>query len=214
MEIILEDVVVALNKNGFSAHVAYTGDDALDLVIDIIERESPKTVALGSSKTLRAAGIYNLLKNSPGIHCIDSGEIVLGLLEDPQSEALQKQIRLSVNSDMFFCGSNAVIAGGHLVNVDMVGNRVSMLGFGPKRVVVVAGRNKIVPDLSTAMARIREVAAPKNVEQLRVDAPDFMPGKSAAYGGPQSYFNNWSIIEKCFPKGRITVILVDENLGF
>ena len=214
MEIMLEEVVLALNQNGFNASLAHTVDEALDLTIDIIERESPETVAIGSSATLKTAGIYNLLKNSPSIHCIDTTEIISGLVENPDDEALHKQIKLAMHSDMFFCSSNAIIANGQLVNVDMVSNRVAMLGFGPEKVVLVAGQNKVVSDLPSAVGRIKNIAAPMNTKRLKMDTPCVETGKCMNCDSPQRMCVHWSIMEKCFPKHRICVILVEENLGF
>lgn len=213
MEIMLEEVVLALNKNGFGAHVAHDADEALDLAIDIIERESPDRVTLGSSLSLRTTGIYNLLKNSPSIRLVDTADIIRGLVENPKDEALLKQIHLSMTSDLFFCGANAIIANGQLVNLDQVGNRISSLIFGPKRVVVVAGRNKIVPDLTSAVSRIKNISAPLNAKRLKYDVPCVAAGKCMNCDKPQRICNTWAITEKCMPKGRVTVILVDVNLG-
>lgn len=214
MEIMLEDVVAALEKNNFQAHIAHNSDDVLDLIVDILERENPKTVALGSSQSLRTTGAYNLLKNSPGLRAIDAAEIIRGLIESPKDEALLKQIHLAMVGDMFFCGANAIISNGQLVNIDMVGNRVAFMAFGPPRVIVVAGKNKIVPDFKSAVARIKMGAAPMNAKRLKVNTPCVQTGKCVNCDSPQRICSNWLITEKCLPKNRITVILVEENLGF
>lgn len=214
MEIMLEEVARALAKNGFGAHVAHGSDDAVDLVVDLIEREGPETIALGSSQTLETTGILSLLQGSPSLHLINTGHLIMGLAESPQDEALHKQLKMAAFSDMFLCSSNAILANGQLINLDMVGNRVSMLTYGPKRVVVVAGKNKIVPDLKSAITRVKNGAAPLNARRLKFDVPCVQTGKCMNCDRPQRICNNWVITEKCFPKGRITVILVDENLGF
>lgn len=214
MEIMLEEVVGALEKNNFQAHVAHNNDEVLDLIVDIVERENPKTIALGSSQSLKTVGAYNLLKNSPGIHCIDTVEIIKGLMENPKDAALVKQIHMAMTSEMFLCGTNAIISNGQLVNIDMAGNRVAFLAFGPPRVIVVAGKNKIVPDFKSAVARIKLGAAPMNAKRLKVDTPCVQTGKCSNCNSPQRICCNWLITEKCLPKNRITVILVDENLGF
>lgn len=214
MEIMLEEVALALHKNGFAAHVAHSVDDAFDLVLDLIERESPKTVGLGSSMSLKTTGIYNLLKDSPAINCIDTAGIIKGLTEDPENEALRKQLKIAAHCDMFFCSANAIISNGQLINLDMVGNRTSMLAYGPERVVVIAGRNKIVTDLQGAVTRIKNVAAPLNARRLKLGLPCEAAGKCVNCNEPLRICNNWSITEKCFPKNRISVILVDANLGF
>lgn len=213
MEIMLEEVALALNQNGFGAHVAHSTDDAVDLVVDIIERENANTIAIGSSVTLKTTGIYNLLNNSPSLHLINTSEIIMGLAENPTDEALHKQLKMASFSDMFLCSSNAIISNGQLINLDMVGNRVSMLTYGPKKVVVVAGKNKIATDFKGAITRVKNGAAPMNARRLKFDVPCVETGKCMNCNRPMRMCNNWVITEKCFPKGRIVVILVDENLG-
>lgn len=103
--------------------------------------------------------------------------------------------------------------GGHLVNLDMIGNRVAALTFGPKKVVVLIGRNKIVPDLESAMYRIKDYAAPTNAMRLDCKTPCAKTSECADCKSPGRICNSWAITEKSFPKNRITVILIDEELG-
>lgn len=208
----LKNVAAALEKNGFKASVAYNANAAVEMVLDMLERENPKTVAAGSSQTLRNTGIYNLLRNSSGIQFVDTGANTGAMYEAPGAEALKKLKEVGLNSDMFFCSANAVVEDGRLVNLDFAGNRVSSFIFGPKRVVVVAGRNKIVPDLETAFARVKKIA-PTIVKMLGVKPPCAKAGVCIDCDHPERICCTWVLSAHCWPKGRIHVILVDEELG-
>ncbi len=102
---------------------------------------------------------------------------------------------------------------GHLVNLDMTGNRVAALTFGPKKVVVFVGRNKIVADLESAMCRIKDYAAPANAMRLNYKTPCVKTSVCADCKSPSRICNTWTITEKSYPKKRVAVILINEELG-
>jgi len=112
---------------------------------------------------------------------------------------------------LYVTSSNAVSESGYLINVDGSGNRVSALSFGPKNVLLIVGKNKIVKDVEQGFTRINNIAAPKNAERLNI--------KAASLNKPQIYTvdniqNHFSVIKESDIQGRITVILVDEELGY
>jgi hypothetical protein len=115
--------------------------------------------------------------------------------------------------DLYLTGTNAVTEDGQLVNLDMIGNRVAAITFGPRKVVVVVGRNKVVPDLETAMYRIKDYAAPANTMRLDMKTPCVKTSVCADCSSPARICNYWTITEKSFPKHRIAVILINEDLG-
>ena len=121
--------------------------------------------------------------------------------------------RQALLADLFITGANAITEKGQLVNLDMYGNRVAGLTFGPKHVIVMAGRNKIVPDLQAAMNRIKAIAAPANTMRLDKKTPCVKTGVCQECKSPDRICNVWTITEKSFPKGRIKVILIDDELG-
>jgi len=115
--------------------------------------------------------------------------------------------------DLFVTGTNAVTETGMLVNLDMIGNRVAALTFGPKSVIVLAGRNKIVPDLEEAMMRVKNFAAPANVMRLGMKTPCAKTSYCEECKSKDRICNSWAITEKSFPKGRIKIVLINEDLG-
>ena len=101
---------------------------------------------------------------------------------------------------------------GKLVNLDMYGNRIAAITFGPKHVVILVGRNKIVPDVDEAMFRIKNYAAPINA--MRLDKKTPCVKTSYCEESSDRICNTWTITEKSFPKGRIKIILINEDMGF
>jgi hypothetical protein len=100
----------------------------------------------------------------------------------------------------------------------MVGNRVGGITFGPKNVVIMIGRNKIVPDLDAAMERVRNYAAPANAIRHHIHHPELNPPctETAACSDCNSLMricNIWTITEKSFPPKRIKIVLINKDLG-
>jgi hypothetical protein len=130
-----------------------------------------------------------------------------------REEGLERR-RQALLADLFICGTNAITDSGKLVNLDMIGNRVAALTFGPKHVIVLAGRNKIVEDVDAAVARIKNFAAPVNTRRLDKKTPCVATSYCQDCNSPDRICNVWTITEKCFPKGRVKVILINDDLGF
>jgi hypothetical protein len=130
----------------------------------------------------------------------------------PAEEQVERR-RQALLVDLFITGSNAVTEDGQLVNLDMFGNRVAALTFGPRHVVVVAGRNKIVPSLDDAMFRVKNIAAPANAMRLDKKTPCVKTSYCEECKSPDRICNTWTITEKSYPKGRVKVVLINQDLG-
>jgi hypothetical protein len=204
----LEDVAEALRGNHFDAHVVADVDAARDLVLGrIVPEAAPATVAFGGSMTLVASGLPASLAAVPGLAVCDTMDRTLS------PEAMYERRRQALLVDLFLTGTNAVTENGVLVNLDMIGNRACAIAFGPRKVVVLVGRNKIVPDLSAAIRRIKEYAAPANAMRLGKKTPCAATTRCADCGSPDRICNVWTITEKSFPRGRIAVICINQDLG-
>ena len=199
----------ALTKNNFEVYLANTGEDAKNLVLDtLLPRLSPETISWGGSLSYIQTGLYAELKERQDITILDTYDKTLS-----PEEAYELR-RRSLLVDLFITGTNAVTETGRLVNLDMIGNRVAAITFGPKNVILFIGRNKIVADVDEAIERIKTYAAPVNVMRLEKKTPCLETGVCQNCKSPERICNAWSISEKSFPKGRIKVILINENLGF
>lgn len=204
----LERLKERLEKNMFEAHVVADAGEAAKLAIEqIIPASSPRCISWGGSITFAASGLYRRLKESGTYELLDTFD------KSIPAEDLYERRRQALLSDLFVTGTNAVTEQGQLVNLDMLGNRVGALTFGPKVVIVMVGRNKVVADLDAAMGRIKRYAAPANVMKLEKKAPCSKTGQCEDCSAPDRICNYWSIIEKSFPKGRIKVMLINQDLG-
>jgi hypothetical protein len=207
-QIRLKEVAIALEANNFEVHQAADLDMAKKVVMEqIFPGTRAKSVSWGGSMTFMASGIYDAIKKVPGLEILDTFDRTL-----TQEENLALR-RRSLLVDLFICGTNAVTEEGVLVNLDMLGNRVGAVNFGAKHVIILVGRNKIVPDLDAAMFRIKNYAAPTNAMRLEKKTPCTKTSYCEECKSPDRICNVWSITEKSFPKGRIRVVLINQDLG-
>jgi hypothetical protein len=205
----LRELGQALTKNGFDVYPADSAEDAKRVVLEeILPEIKPGSVSWGGSLTLAATGLYEHLRDCGEYEVMDTWD---KSLSDEDKHEMRRQALLS---DCFFCSTNAVTVEGHLVNLDMIGNRTGAITFGPKNVVVLLSRNKLVPDLERAMARIKEYVAPVNTMRLNMKTPCVKTGYCMDCSSPQRICNVWTITEKSFPKGRIKIVLINDDMGF
>ena len=211
MEDEIQALIGTLRRNNISAHYARDGREAYDRVMSMIPVGA--VVGYGDSLTLKQIGVVDAL---------EEGNYVF-LNPWKPGASVEENIRLkkrALTADVLVTGSNALTLDGKIVNVDGHGNRVAAMLFGPDRVIVVVGVNKIVADLAAALRRIREVAAPLNVQRH----PHFDPmppcgvtGQCHDCDSAWRICNKTVIIEREFSNERynprITVIIVGEELG-
>lgn len=205
----LADLKVALEANNFNAYLAEDRDEAYNLVKDtIIPELKVKTVSWGGSMTVLSAGLYDKLMKDSSLEVIDTLDKKL-----PVDEMVERR-RQALLVDLFITGTNAVTEAGQLVNLDMIGNRICALTFGPKWVILLIGRNKIVANIDEAMFRIKNYVAPVNAMRLDKKTPCVKTSYCEECKSPDRICNTWTITEKSFPKGRVNVVLINEDLGF
>ena len=122
--------------------------------------------------------------------------------------------RTEPGTKYFVAGTNAITADGQLVNVDGMGNRVAAQIFGPEKVILVAGTNKIVGDVNEAFDRLEKIAAPINAKRVGMGTPCADTGECIDCDSPMRICNMYTIIRRMMFPGRLTLILVNEALGF
>lgn len=204
----LNAVKEALEANQFEAFLADDVGEARKIVKEqILPAIGAKVVSWGGSMTFLATGLYEEIKNMPGLEILDTFD------RSKPPEVNMDLRRRSVLADLFITGTNAVTEGGILVNLDMIGNRACSINYGPKHAVVLAGRNKIVSELDDAMYRVKNYAAPLNAMRLDKKTPCAKTSYCEDCKSPDRICNVWTITEKSFPKGRIKVVLINQDLG-
>ena len=204
----LKNLKKALEANNFDVFVAKNINEAKKTTLKkIIPDIAPKSISWGGSMTFTASGIYDALKKNKDMKVLDTFDKNL-----PAEDMLERR-RQSLLVDLFITGTTAVTEIGQLVNLDMYGNRIAALTFGPKSVIVLVGRNKIVPDLETAIQRIKDYAAPVNAMRLDKKTPCVKTSTCEECNSPGRICNTWTITEKSFPKGRVKIVLINGDLG-
>lgn len=204
----LEAVKKALEANHFAVYVAPDSAAAARLVLnEIIPETGAKSFSFGGSGTVAALGLVAALRNNPDYQVLDTTNKALS------REEMYELRRQALLVDCFLTGTNAVTESGKLVNLDMIGNRVGAMHFGPRQVIVLAGRNKIVAGVDEAMRRIKTYAAPVNAMRLDKKTPCVKTSYCQDCNSPDRICNVWTITEKCFPDGRVKIVLIDRELG-
>lgn len=204
----LNSVKEALEENNFEVFVANDTKHAKEIFLnEIYPKLDVKSVSWGGSMTFLATGLYEQFKNDSTLEVLDAYD------RSVSREEMIEIRRKSLLVDLFFTGTNAITETGQLINLDMIGNRVGAITFGPKNVVIFAGRNKIVPDIDEGMSRIKEFVAPANAMRLDMKTPCVKTSYCEECKSPQRICNYWTITEKSYPKGRIKIILINQDLG-
>lgn len=204
----LTDLKETLEANNFEVFLAENTEQASKIVLEqIIPATGAKSVSWGGSLTFISMGLYEKVKGLPGFEVIDTYDRTIS-----REDATERR-RQALLVDLFITGTNAVTETGKLVNLDMTGNRVASITFGPKNVIILVGRNKVVPDLEDAMLRVKNYAAPVNAMRLDMKTPCVSTSFCEECKSPSRICNTWTITEKSFPKGRIKIVLINADLG-
>lgn len=204
-ELQVERTIKALKKNNFDAGYVPSAAEALKAVFSMIPDGA--TVGVGGSQTLHQISFFDEAKNRPF-------KLLNPVLGKVYLEEYTEERRKMAQADVYCASSNAVTEDGKLYNVDASGNRVGAMSFGPKKVILVCGVNKIVRDLEEAERRVREWAAPMNAKRLSLKTPCVETGVCADCSSPQRICNIYSVIVKKPLRNSFTVLLVGEPLGF
>lgn len=200
-----ERAVRALEKNRFSAAYFPDRESAVAHIVSLVPEGS--SVGIGGSRTEKDLDVGGKLK-AKGCAILDHN--LPGLSKEERTATRYRQLA----AEVFICGTNALTLKGELVNTDGTGNRVAAMIFGPKRVIVIAGGNKIVRDLDEAHARIKRLAAPLNNKRLELDNPCVRTGECMDCNNATRICNVTTIISRCPSLTDIHVIIIGEDLGY
>lgn len=206
--LIVERALKALTKNGFEAIYVPDREEAVSRILDLVPDDA--LVGLGGSVTLREMGLPEALR-SRGNEVADHWE---AREKGASTEEVLEVRRAQLNSDVFITSTNAVTEAGELVNIDGGGQRVAAMIFGPRKVVVVAGANKIARDLEEGLHRARNVAAPMNARRLNRGTPCAETGACSDCDSEERICSATTIIHRRPRNTETTVILVGERLGY
>ena len=196
-------VVEALKKRHFEAYYVSDSKDVAAKVMELIPAGS--SVSWGGTTTVDQLGIKKLLA--------DKGYKLIDRDTAKSPEEREEIMHQALMSDFFLMSSNAITEEGELFNIDGKGNRVAALCYGPKNILIIAGMNKIVPDMDAAYDKVRNYTSPVNAMRFCDATPCAKTGLCGDCLSSQSICAQFVETRICKPDGRIKVILVGEDLG-
>jgi hypothetical protein len=197
--------VEKLVAHDFKAIYVKTKEEAAQ---EIWKHITPKQrIGVGGSLTIRELGIFEKLE-AQGYTVYDHWKPGLS------KESILETRKLQMTSDLFLSSANAVTLNGELINIDGIGNRVNSTNFGPGKVILVAGYNKIVEDVQEGIKRIKNIAAPLNARRLHIDVPCANVGECVDCNSPNRICRVLVILERKPSLTDIFIILVGEELGY
>ena len=205
-EKVARTIIKNLEKRRMAGSYSASAVKAKEEIIDMIPQGA--TVFRCGSMSAVGMGLWDSIAALPEVNLIDPYRPELS-----PEEAMELR-RRGLTADVMIASTNAITLDGRLVNLDGMGNRVAAMAFGPKKVILVVGINKVAPDLETAVARVKHYAAPINSIRYGMKTPCVENGLCSDCKSPQRICNMWSTIEEHMIKDRIHVKLVGENLGY
>lgn len=191
-----------LKSHQFAADWFETGEQALDFLKQSIPAGS--SIALGGSETLREIGVLDWLASDSSVHHIDRYH----------TDDVNRALHDAFNADVYLTSTNALTLDGMLYNVDGTGNRVAALTYGPQKVYVVCGINKLVKDLEEAHNRVMMTAAVANAIRLKRDTPCTQVGYCVQCSREDCICCSEVTTRRSKTKDRIHVLIVNETLGY
>lgn len=204
-EMKINRTIKALEKNNMNGYFVHNNEELINKIEEIVKEGSK--VSCGGSMTLFETGVIDHLR-SGRYNFLDRYK------EGLSREDIVKIYKDTFTADAFFCSSNAVTENGELYNVDGSGNRVAAMLYGPDKVIVVCGVNKIVKDVNEAVLRKNNVAGPINAIRLNRKTPCTKTGYCSECNSMERICNEYTLIRKQGDKNRIHVIFLNEELGY
>lgn len=198
----LEALQKALEDNNIESVVL----DSADEVPLQLERMIPpgSVVAHGGSATLGETGAMDAMRRA-GVTFLDR--------EAPGADKMLLH-QQAFTADFYLASANAITEQGEVYEIDGRGNRIAAIAYGPKTVILVVGRNKIVPDVAAARRRMADIAAPANTHRLGLRTPCAKTGLCIDCKSAERICCTELVLRRQPTKGRIYVLLVNEDLGF
>ena len=200
-ELLAQKVIKGLESRNMSGYYAEDRESALRQALALIPEGS--TATMGGGVSVYEIGLVKALKEG-SYNFIDRNDY----------EDKRKAMLLAYDADVFLASCNAITEDGVLVNIDGNANRVSAIAFGPKKVVLIVGMNKVCSDVDAAMKRARGVAAPTNAQRFGLSTPCAKTGSCMNCKSPDTICCQFLVTRFSRHAGRIHVILVNDTLGY
>lgn len=200
-DLLAEQIIKGLESRNMTGYYAKSKEEALKMALDLIPEGS--RVAKGGSMSVVEIGLEDAVKNGNYEYCDRAA------MKDKREAEL-----FAYSADVYLGSVNAITEDGVLVNIDGNSNRVSAYAYGPKKLVLIVGLNKVASDADAAMKRARNEAATINAQRFGLSTPCSKTGRCMDCKSPDTICCQFLITRYSRHKDRIHVILVNENLGF
>ena len=203
-ERLAKTIIKNLQRRHIEAFYCPTGDEAVKKVSELIEDGS--SVTWGGTMTVRDLGIPQMLKDRGTLQVLDRDMV-------ETAEEKQAMYLRAFSADVYLSSANAISEDGVIVNIDGNGNRVAAITWGPKKVIFVIGLNKVAQTVEAALVRARSTASPINAARFDIKTPCQIDGVCHNCNSADSICNYVHFLRNS-PRGRHTVVLVGEALGY
>lgn len=198
-ELLAEKLLREFEIRNFKGHYCKTKEEALQLILDILPKDS--LVSCGGSTSLKEIGLIDAL--------VDGSYNFINPYKATSIAEKEIVMRKALMSDYYFMSANAISESGEIVNADSFGNKIGALVFGPKKVVIVAGTNKVVNNLDAAINRVKNYVIRNIVLNYNQDYSYLEDLSESA----ETECCQLLITSNTVTRGRIEIILVGESLG-
>lgn len=201
----INKTIESLKSNNMNGYLVNSKDELIEKIKDLTKEGD--VVATGGSMSLFETGVIDHLR-------CGRYEFLDRYKEGLTTDEIKNIYRGAFSADTYFASVNAITEQGEIYNVDGNGNRVAAMLYGPDKVIIVAGFNKIVSDLDEAIERNRKIAAPTNAKRLNRKTPCAVVGTCMDCKSPEKICREYTLIRSQRNPDRIHVIFLNEELGY
>lgn len=192
-----------LRAKGYIAEVCETKEETAAYIDSQIDH---RVVGIGGSQTVAQMKLFDRLASHNEVFWHD---------EKPEGMTVMETRQAATRAEVYISSVNAISMDGVIINIDNTGNRVAAISFGPDKVFLVIGENKVAEDYDSALFRARNVAAPKNAKRLNRKTPCALTGdKCYDCKSPERICRNLSVLWNRPAGIEYHVVLINEELGY
>lgn len=202
-----------LERRGFKVYIASDKEEAKAIVMKELLK-GVKTLGKGGSNTLKETGIWDELVRRDALEGDDRIELFATTLYKMKGLDPDIALKKGKTADAYICSANAVSEDGTIYNIDGIGNRVGSIIYGPDKVIMVVGKNKIYPDPETAWKQLKNVTCVKHAKRNDAGTPCTVLDRCTMCISPKMECKVTSVLSYALPGREYHIVLVDEILGY
>jgi len=203
-ENVANTIIKNLEKRQIEGYYCKDKKSALKKALELMPKGS--SIGWGGSMTVIETGLMDAIQNED--------YKIINREEAKTTEEQRKVYGEICCADYFLMSTNAITLDGELINIDGRGNRVAFLCYGPQNVLILAGMNKVVPDVESGFKRVRDIASPPNAVRLNKKTPCAITGRCGDCYSPDCICGQFVMTRRSIVPNRIKVILIGEELGY